>query len=408
MDVDICSKDSPGIDIQFEKCLERQCATLGIDLNLRSPSNMSARRMEVVFANAGSTWTEAENVRFERLLAEGVRVLPVIPDAPSAKSLPSALGHVNAFVRSLFGAAWPEALADEVLSMMWLHRRTPKVFISYKRTDSAPIASQLFDRLNHLGYEVFLDEASVQRGAEFQRELMWWLNDADLLIVLASPRFPKSEWCMKEVAFCQQRFIGIALVEWPSQIYEGQPRLRFPDVDDTTGRPVIAKAATADQIVTLEAPEFDGDVPVLAGPVDPKLPERKLRSEALDRVVALCARQRTVGIRQRLDNLIPLAQRVLQGATAIPGSQSPGDLAITSAAGVSSFVRVLPFRPEPENIRQACVDGVSHGISGCFYAENDPQDSRAEALRWLASGKRPPRPDLSEGRVWACWGDQIL
>jgi len=280
------------------------------------------------------------------------------------------------------------------------------VFISYKRTDSGPIASQLFDRMNHLGYEVFLDEASVQRGADFQRELMWWLNDADLLIVLASPRFPKSQWCMEELAFCQQRYIGIAVVDWPRQIYEGQ--LRFPDVDATTRRPVIASAATADQMITLEAPDFDGDVPALPGPGDPKLPERKLSNEALDRIIALCARQRTVGIRQRLDNLVPLAQRVLQGATAIPGAHFPGDLAITSATGATSFVRVMPFRPGPENIQQACIDGVSHGISGCFYAENDPQDSRAEALRWLASGNRPRRPGLSEGRVWACWGDQIL
>ncbi len=141
---------------------------------------------------------------------------------------------------------------------------------------------------------------------------------------------------------------------------------------------------------------------------DPKLPTRELTAEALARVVALCARQRTVGIRQRLDNLIPLARRVLPGAVPVTGTSSPGDLTFSDAKGQSSFIRVVPFRPRAETIWQACGDGAKHGVSGCFYAENDPNDMRARALRWLANGKRPTDPARSDGWVWACFGDTVL
>jgi hypothetical protein len=121
----------------------------------------------------------------------------------------------------------------------------------------------------------------------------------------------------------------------------------------------------------------------------------------------LCATQRTVGIQQRLNNLIPLARRLLPGATPVGGSFSPADLAY-SAHGIKSFVRVLPFRPRPENIREACIDGVDYGeIAGCFYAENDPYDPRAQALRWLTNGKRKPDSSLSDGWIWASVGAKL-
>src|SRR5262245_28421749 len=190
MYVDIHSKAAPNVARTFKRHLMSQSARLRLAVSFHRAAATVGRSVAVVFARKGSAWTTAEEKSFKKLLEDGVMVLPVVPDAPSAQYLPASLAHINAFVMGFFGEAWTECLADEVLSMAWLHRRTPKVFISYKRTDSAPIAGQLYDRFNHLGYETFLDEASVPRGTDFQRELKWWLNDADLLIVLASPRFP--------------------------------------------------------------------------------------------------------------------------------------------------------------------------------------------------------------------------
>lgn len=401
--VDIYAKKAEALTVPFKNRLSEQCARIGVTLTFGpGASSSSHRRIALVFAEKGSVWSAQDELNFKKLLADGVTVLPVIPDAPSAKYLPPALSHINAFVKRSYGNAWGECLADEVLSLSWLRRRMPKVFISYKRLDSGRIASQLYDRLNRLGYETFLDEASVPRGADFQRELKWWLNDADLLVVLASPRFPWSRWCMEEVTFCQQRFIGVAAIQWPDEIYADPPRLRFPQVGAQSIRPVIIKAAMSDQVLTLRPTDFRG----LPRSGDPDLPSRELTRGALDRVVAMCARQRTIAIRQRLEELIPLAQRMLPAAEAV--ADSLGDLTFEDQQSGPSFVRVLPFRPRPENIHEACVEGAGRGVAGCFYAENDPHDPRAEALRWLANAKRKTSASLSEGRVWACCGGVLL
>jgi hypothetical protein len=408
MHVEIFNKAEPGLDAALRPLLIAQCQQLGIVLTF-SPNAAQAgeRRIVLVFAQHGSKWSAAEESGFEAMLGQGVMVLPVVHDPPAAQGLPKAFSVFNAFVMSFFGSAWVECLVDEILSMVWLHRRTPKVFISYKRTDSGAIAAQLYDRLSHLGYETFFDEASVPRGADFQRELKWWLNDADLLVVLASPRFPLSTWCMEEVSFCQQRFVGVVLVQWPEAIYTGAQRIRFPDVDTGSARPVIIERTQPNQMLTLLPQEFAGDPPVQAGAADPNLPERELTDAGLSRVLKLCASQRTVGIRQRLDNLIPLAHSLLPGAIAVGGAFSPADLAYQDARGLA-FVRVLPFRPRPEHIRQACIDGVQHGqVGGCFYAENDPLDPRAAALRWLTNAERKRDPMLSDGWIWASAGGKL-
>ena len=396
---------------EFVDFLQAQCQQLGVVLDLRAGQFISedaTRRVAVVLADKDSTWSDREEAGFAALLKAGVTVLPVVADAPSAAHLPKSLSHINAFLKKSYGRVWPLCLADEVLSMAWLHRRARKVFISYKRADSSPIAMQLFERFNCLGYETFLDEASVKRGADFQRELKWSLNDADLLIVLASPRFALSKWCMEEVTFCQRSSIGIALVNWPEEIYSGRTRLKFPGVSRTTGKPSIAQATMSDQEFVLKPTDFAGVRRTWAGDGNPDLTTRKLSAAALDRVIGMSARARTVAIRQRIYDLIPLAQKLLPNTLGVSHGDGLGDLTFDHPGNKRSFVRILPFRPAAENIHQACIAGAAHKVAGCFYAENDPDDPRAQALRWLASGKRKVDSTVAEGNVWATYGSTLL
>jgi len=363
-----------------------------------------------VFAAKGTTWTPHQERAFAALDRQGAGLLPVVANAPAARYLPTSLRKFNAFLKTTYGDAWAQCLVDEVLSMAWLRRRTPKVFISYKRLDSGPIASQLYERLNRLGYETFLDEASISKGEEFQRELMWWLSDADLLVMLASPRFPASRWCMEEITFAQTHFVGVLAVEWPREIYDERAPLRFPK-NRRAVPPLALKRATDDQRLQLRPGDFS-DVGsarrarALGARLD--LPARTLTANGLTRIVAACARQRTVAIRQRLDNLIPLAQEVLSAEGEAEHGVDFGDLRFTNRRGRRAFVRVLPFRPRPENIHQACTDGVGHDVAGCFYEECDRHDARAKALLWLAQGKRAGTGLPSQSRVWACSADALI
>ena len=145
----------------------------------------------------------------------------------------------------------------------------------------------------------------------------------------------------------------------------------------------------------------------MLGSADPKLPERELTQNGVSKILKLCATQRTVAIKQRLDDLIPRAQRLLSGAAPVAGGFNPADLLYVNE-GVQSFVRVLPFRPRPEDIHRACIDGVGYGtVAGCFYSENDENDPRAEALRWLANAKRKESTKLSDGWLWPSVGGKL-
>jgi hypothetical protein len=217
--------DSPGSDSdRYRDALKTQCAALGIQLDVGAPQAGTPATLTVVFANKASQWTSAQKQALQQLVSASALVLPVIETGPDATYLPQAIGKINAFKKHDTGTAWADSLVDETLSMAWLNRRARKAFISYRRIDSAPIANQIFGRFSELGYEVFLDDATIERGVDFQHELKWWLNDADLLLALLSPRLTDSKWCAEELTFAQSHSIGIAALEWPSQL----PTLTIP------------------------------------------------------------------------------------------------------------------------------------------------------------------------------------
>ena len=46
---------------------------------------------------------------------------------------------------------------------------------------------------------------------------------------------------------------------------------------------------------------------------------------------------------------------------------------------------------------------------GCLYSECDVQDPRADAMRWLATGRQSPANAAQRTtRIWACVGDREL
>ena len=96
-------------------------------------------------------------------------------------------------------------------------RQTRKLFISYRRTDSAKIANQLFDALNRRNYDTFLDDYSIAAAQDFQEELNHRLSDCDVLIQLYTENFSKSQWCQEEITNANQKRIGVLAIIWPNQ-----------------------------------------------------------------------------------------------------------------------------------------------------------------------------------------------
>ncbi len=98
-----------------------------------------------------------------------------------------------------------------------LLRQTRKLFISYRRINSAKIANQLFDALNRCNYDTFLDDYSIAAAQDFQDELNHRLSDCDVLIQLYTENFSNSKWCQEEITNANQKRIGVLAIVWPGQ-----------------------------------------------------------------------------------------------------------------------------------------------------------------------------------------------
>jgi hypothetical protein len=234
--------------------------------------------------------------------------------------------------------------------------------------------------------------------------LKWWLNDADLLLALYSPGLTESKWCVEELTFAQSHSIGIAALEWPSQLYDANNQVIFGG-KARWNKPVLPDFTMADQRLQLEWGDFVG-VPSGDPGTNPELEKRELTPKALERIVGFCARNRAASIRSRLNNLLPLVRDILikEGATNI--SQAFGDLTFADKKDQSCFVRVLPFRPLPEHLYGAYTGNVGKHLSLCAYAECDVKDERAKALQWFAN--KSGTGTEAGAALWAFCGGTLL
>lgn len=321
------------------------------------------------------------------------RVLTVVARPKDfGATVPSAypnLTRVNALFQDTYGNAWADAVADEVAARLFLKRRARKVFLSYRRDDSLQLARQLRDQLTRRRFDIFLDEVSLEPTIDFQRALKAWLLDADLVIVLASPRFEESRWTMEEIALAGSANVGMISVTWPAEVYAqpapalgfaGQPGWPRPSVEGTT--------ALADERFGITLSDLVPPNGVSLAECLLKQPqELTLKPDAVERLVGHALRARTRAIRSRLEGLLAFARHHFPSA--VPTDEL-GDLEVETAAG-TELVRVVPFRPTAITFEQAWRD--AHGCSSVALYYSEVEDSLDLAsLRWLASGVQQRAP----------------
>lgn len=110
------------------------------------------------------------------------------------------------------------AAVTRVLNLIGFDERDRRAFISYRRTDTTPLANDLRHALIDRGWNVFLDSFSIDPGQNFQEQLMRDLDDRSFVIVLESPNIRESEWVGKEIAFAKGQgigFLGLRLPKTP-------------------------------------------------------------------------------------------------------------------------------------------------------------------------------------------------
>lgn len=164
----------------------------------------------VWFGGVGAA--DAEEVKLvEGFLARGFAVFPVVDSLQNYKNCtPSILHPINGQEFNI------NKLANDIMLGFRLSRRYRQAFISYKRSESAGVASQLFHELNDRGYRVFLDTASVESGVNFQNALWSRMADVDLLILLDTPNALKSEWVHLELNRAHDLGMAVVQLIWPN------------------------------------------------------------------------------------------------------------------------------------------------------------------------------------------------
>lgn len=146
---------------------------------------------------------------------DGNIILPIFKD-DFKKEIPSLIDNLN-------GLKLQDNLtkiSNLILEGFELLRKNRKVFISYKRSESSNVAIQLYEALEASNFDVFLDTHSVDKGEEFQEELWHRMTDCDVILMLNTKGFLKSEWCNKELEKAHLKRIGIVHLLWPDCDFE--------------------------------------------------------------------------------------------------------------------------------------------------------------------------------------------
>lgn len=161
------------------------------------------------------------------LIKDATLVLPIVSDIKKiSHQIPKELENVNGF--ELATSNDVEKLVSCILEGLSLLRLSRKLFISYKRDESSTVAMQLYEQLEKNGFDVFLDTHSIRPGEPFQEELWHRMADTDVVVLLNTPGFLKSNWTTQELAKANSMSIGILQLIWPTHKLERDAEISIP------------------------------------------------------------------------------------------------------------------------------------------------------------------------------------
>ncbi|WP_382161587.1 toll/interleukin-1 receptor domain-containing protein [Hydrogenophaga sp. ANAO-22] len=181
-----------------------------IDRGLTADFSDVTATVAVFFGADGADYPEAN-----RLTRLGVPVVPMVSAASRVNAeLPAALRGINALIHDPVDIALRRVVtaALQCLGLLPAQRR---VFVSYRRDESADVALQLYEALSARHFDVFLDTHSVSVAADFQAALWHRLCDSDVLVMLDTPGYFSSRWTTAEWGRAIAKHISMLQLVWP-------------------------------------------------------------------------------------------------------------------------------------------------------------------------------------------------
>lgn len=176
----------------------------------------------VIYAGHKNDFTNNQREILEKQKLDGNIILPVF-NKSFTEEIPDVLSNQN-------GVPFNDniiKISNIILEGFELLRKNRKLFISYKRSESSNIAIQLYEFLEKNNFDVFIDTHSIDKGEEFQEELWHRMTDCDLIVMLNTKEFLKSDWCKQELDKAHVKRIGIVHLLWPDCDFEDFAHLAF-------------------------------------------------------------------------------------------------------------------------------------------------------------------------------------
>lgn len=174
-----------------------------------------------------ATSTPLHLPQIDTLLQHATLILPIVSDLNKiATEVPPQLQSLNG--KALTEESQLEALVNLIMEGLGLMRVARRLFISYRRRESRPVALQLYEQLEAAGFDVFLDTHSVKPGEAFQDELWHHLADTDVVVLLNTRGIKKSHWTMEELTRASAMSIGVLQLIWPDHDVEQDAALTIP------------------------------------------------------------------------------------------------------------------------------------------------------------------------------------
>ena len=199
-----------------ERGLDRSLvAVLYVDLVLVAPGSggYESSKPSFAFYFGKRDHGDKDIAAVERLKGNGDAIFPIYFQVGRFQDeVPEELWTANG---RLFEPAELDSIVNVALEELRLLRKTRRVFISYKRSESLAVANQLYDLLSQNQFDVFLDTYSIRGSADFQTELEHRITDSDVLVQLNSVGFMDSKWCKEEISEANAHQVGVLQVNWP-------------------------------------------------------------------------------------------------------------------------------------------------------------------------------------------------
>lgn len=210
-----------GLDQRLESSLASRLTELGVApsaLTLIPETEIGARDRKRPFVGVFFGYEGAHDLThpiLKDLIEDSVVIAPVVSDLKKASELvPNKLGHINCL--ELNGRDRElDRLTTLLLENFRLLRSDRRLFISYRRNESQGIAIQLFEKLESMGFDVFLDTHAVPPAVDFQAVLWHRLADSDVVVLLGTPGFIERRWTRAELAQANATNIQILHLLWP-------------------------------------------------------------------------------------------------------------------------------------------------------------------------------------------------